>query len=98
MKTSKIADKIIKIMYRDFVETGNIFSCGDEIVSQFPDEPRHIVFSAIKMLGTDGFLNVSYADDEPNNIALNTSAIQQCDENTMLKKGYAFVKEIRSWI
>lgn len=97
MKIVKIADQIIKSMCREFVETGNEFSSGEAIACQFPDEPRHIIFAAVRMLNKDGLLSVSYADDEPNNIALNVSAVRQCEENTMLKKGYNFVKEIRSW-
>ena len=98
MKASKIASKIIKNMYQDFAETGNMFSSGSKIASQFPDEPRHMVLAAIQMLCSDGLLTVSYADNEPYLVALNVSAIQQCDESTMLKRGYDFLKEIRSWL
>lgn len=97
MKTSKIADKIVKAMYRDFVETGNESSTADTFVSMFSDEPAHIVYVAIRMLSADGFLSVSYSDNEPDNLFLNVSSIHECDENTALKKGYSFVKEIRSW-
>ena len=97
MKPSKIADKIVKSMYCDFIKTGNELSTADVFVSMFHDEPPHIVYAAIRMLSADGLLSVSYADNEPYHIALNVSAIQQSDENTLLKKGYSFVKEIRDW-
>lgn len=98
MKTTKIANKIIAFMYRDFMETGNEFSCADKLVSLFPDEPPHLLYAAIRLLDSDGLLSVSYCDDEPSEIALNVQTIRQCDEETMLKKGYDFVKELRSWI
>lgn len=98
MKAKKIADKIVISMYRNFVETGNDDSCAKYFISQFPNEPPHLIYAAIRMLNTDGLLTVSYADDEPDNIVLNVSTIQQCDENTILKKGYDFIKEIRSLI
>ena len=96
MKPSKIADKIIISMYRRFLSSGDEFSHTEKIVQQFPDEPTHQIHAAIRMLSKDDLLSVLFAEDEPTEIALNVSAIQQCDENTLLKKGYEFFKEIRS--
>ena len=91
MKTIKIADKIICFMYRDFIENGNELSCAENLVSHFPNESPHLVHAAIRLLSSDGLLSVLYCDNEPGEIVLNVQAVRQCDENTMLKKGYKFV-------
>lgn len=98
MKMVKIADKIIVSMYRNFVETGDNYSYAGYFIAQFPNEPPHLIYAAIRMLDSEGLLTVSYGDDDPDNMALNVSAIQQCDENTILKKGYNFIKEIQGWL
>ena len=98
MKATKIADKIIKSMYREFLSTGNDSSSINTMIQKFPDVPEHILCMAVKMLGIDGLLSVRYADNKPDQFVLNVLAIQQCDENTILKKGYKFIKEIRSWL
>lgn len=98
MKPTKIADKIVVSMYRDFISSGNTLSNASYFLSQFPDEPESHVYTAIRILGADGLLSVSYADNQPDNIALCVQAIRQCDENTLIKKGYQFLKEIHSWL
>lgn len=80
------------------MSSGNEFSCVDIMIQKFPDVPEHILYAAIRMLGIDGLLSVSNSNNKPDQFALNVSAIQQCDEDTMLKKGYEFIKEIRSWL
>ena len=96
-KVSTIADKIIMSMYKDFLNTGNEFSSGEKIVQQFPDVPETVIYAAIHMLANDGLLTVLDAEGRPTEIGINVTALERCDKNTMLKKGYKFIKEIRSW-
>lgn len=98
MKILKIADQIVSHMYKSFLETGTETTSAESLLLLFPDESRSSVFSAIRILAADKLLSVSYANNEPNDVAINVSAIRQCDENTILKKGYNFLKEIRSWL
>lgn len=98
MKPSKIADKIVVGLYKQFLETGQNFSSAEAVVERFPDEAPYLVHTAISMLNADGLLSVLYANNEPAEIALNVSAIQQCDSKTLLKRGYAFMKELRGWL
>lgn len=98
MKTSKIADKIIVGLYKQYLETGQRFSSAKSIIESFLDEPPHLIYTAISMLDSDELLSVLYADNEPSEIALNVLAIQQCDKNTLIKRGYTFMKELRDWL
>lgn len=97
MKMSQLADKILHDMVKDFIDTGNEFSSGETLLEKFPDEKKHIVFGAVGLLETDGFVTVCYGDDEPNTIGLNMIAVRNCDENSFIKKGYTLLKEVRSW-
>ncbi|MHB1153534.1 MAG: hypothetical protein ACYCWE_21075 [Eubacteriales bacterium] len=95
---SQLADKILHDMVKDFVKTGNEFSSADFFIKQYPNEDKHIVYGAIRLLDNDGFVAVSYGDNEPDEIILNMNAIRKCDEDTFIKKGYILLKEIRSWL
>jgi hypothetical protein len=64
----------------------------------FPKQPVHIVHAAIRKLDHDGLLSVSYGDDKPDNLGLRAASIENHDENTLLKKGYRVLKEIRDWL
>jgi len=98
MKMSQLADKILHDMVKDFIDTGNEFSSGTELLKQYPNEKEHIVFGAIALLESDGFVEVDYSDDAPQEMSLNMEAVRKCDEETFIKKGYALLKEIRSWL
>lgn len=98
MKVAKIADKILISMYKRFIETGERCSCAEKIVSDFPEYSPHLIYAALDMLYLDNFLSVLYANDEPTEISLNVQAMQRCDENTLLKRGYNFLKELRDWL
>ena len=97
MKPSKIADKIITDMYRDFLKTGNVLSNAEKFVNQFSDIYPQLVYAAIRILGAEGLLNVSYSDNNPDELELSIDAIQKFDDETLIKKGYSLLKELRSW-
>lgn len=52
MKPSKIADKIVVGLYKQFLETGQNFSSAEAVVERFPDEAPYLVHTAISMLMT----------------------------------------------
>ncbi|MDR2982736.1 MAG: hypothetical protein LBV12_10875 [Puniceicoccales bacterium] len=97
MKITSIADKIIVRMAKDFVDTGNEYTTLDALCTSFPKYPRHMIIAAINMLRGDQLLTALDSDDEPNDIALLVKAIRHVDENTLMRKGYAFAKEVRQW-
>lgn len=98
MTITKIANKTIVKCVKDFYDSATEIFSAETVLSWFPDTPAHQVYAAIRMLGSEGLLNVSYADNEPYVFSLKLNAIRQCDEETWIKKGYDFVKEVKSWL
>jgi hypothetical protein len=101
MNTSQIADKIVISLYKKYDKTGEALTDGPELAAMFPGEPRQKVYDAIRMLDQEtgeGVLVVSYGDLEPGSIILDAAATRKYDEDTWLKKGYAFAKMIRDLI
>lgn len=50
------------------------------------------------VLDHDGLVSVFIADAIAYITTLHPAAIRDCEENTMLKKGYQYIKEIKSLI
>lgn len=97
MKITSIADKLMRFMARKVVDTGHDYFDLDSLAEEFPSIPRHQIILAIEMLRSDGMLSARYYDDEPSIIKLNVNSIRNKEEDTLVKKGYTFVKEVRQW-
>lgn len=98
MKISKIADKIVGYAVKSLINNGKQTISLNEIITLFPQETENSVILAIKMLGTDGLANVAYFSNKPSHLAISLKAIRNIEEDTFLKKGYNFFKEIRQWL
>ena len=94
MKILKIADKLISHLYKEFLQTGETVYSATECLQIFPKEKPHSVFTAIRLLCTDGYVSVLYGDDEPDTLALEITAIERCESNILMKKGYVIFKEV----
>lgn len=94
MKITKIADKLISHLYKEFLETGETVYSASTCLPLFPKEKPHLIFTAIRLLSTDGYVSVQYGDDEPDTIALEILVIEHCEKNTLLQKGYTIFKEV----
>lgn len=97
MKITAIADKIMTHLVKEVVDTGHDSSSLDALAEEFPDIPRHQLILAVNLLRSDKLLTVHDVDDEPQYLFVNPAAIRLADENTLIKKGYAFLKEVRQW-
>lgn len=95
MKITKIANKIMGYCVKRFYKTKSDLFTADEIVSEFPDIDPEEIYFAIRMLSEEKLLNVQYADNNPNKFQLLMPAVLSSDENTLLKKGYDFIKAVR---
>lgn len=94
MKITKIADKLISHLYKEFLETGETVYSASECLQLFPKEKSHFIFTAIQLLNTDGFVSVQYGDDEPDTLVINLLTVERCETNTLMKKGYVIFKEV----
>ena len=96
MKMVSLSEQILKYMVKEFVSTDTyIFYFGD-IKEKFPGYTDEYLTKAIYLLEHDGFVQVNPADDVAYTSELLPNGIRNCEENTMLKKGYGLLKEIKS--
>lgn len=97
MKIAKAKSIILKNMVRQFYETGKETYNFESIKSFLPEELDHIVKLALSALKSDGFVSILYAENIPYQIFLLSKAVISVDEDTLIKKGYNLVKEIKSF-
>lgn len=97
MKITSIADKLMQYMVKQVVNTGHEYFDLDSLADEFSDIPRHQIILAVRMLESDKLLFTKEYDDEPSIIRINVNAIRKAETDTLLKKGYSFLKEVRQW-
>jgi len=95
VKLDKLANKILSACVKNYYNTGQTSLCAQDIVSWFPDQNVEMIYSAIRLLGRNKRLNVSYADNNPNEIQLLETTIQEYDHDTLLKKSLSAAKIIK---
>ncbi len=96
MKISKLSNKILKKMVKNYIKTGLETLSFEDACSMFPDVPEHLVNSSLTKLNNDNLINVQYADDVAYLSVLNIDGIIYTEENTLIKKGYNTIKEIKN--
>ena len=97
MKTNKISYKIIMFAVQQYEQSGTS-DIADDLFNLFPNESNEKIESAVKMLEHDGLIDVEWADDTVYELSINPEAIRNTDNNSLLKKGYRFLKEIKDWL
>ena len=96
MKMVSLAEQILKYMVKEFASANtDIFSFSD-IKEKFPGYTDEYLTKAIYLLEYDGFVYVSPSDDVAYTSYLLPDGIRNCEENTLLKKGYGLLKEIKT--
>lgn len=98
MKLQKIADKSLKAMVNSYHESERDRFDMDFFLLLFPDETQKHITDALMVLEHDGLVSVFDADTIAYMTTLLPFAIRDCEENTMLRKGYECIKEIKSLI
>lgn len=98
MKLQKIADNALKAMVMSYHESERDRFDMDFFLSLFPEETEKHISDALMVLEHDGLVSVFIADAIAYITTLHPAAIRDCEENTMLKKGYQYIKEIKSLI
>ena len=95
MKLQKMADIALKQMVKSYSSDAKPVFSIDYFLPLFPDETKEHISDALRLLEYDGFISVFGADGSAYTVSLCPSGIRNCEEDTMLKKGYHCFKEIR---
>ena len=98
MKLQKIADLSLKNMIITYHDTNRTRFDMDLFTTLFTEETQDHITNALQVLESDGLVDVFIADTIAYMTTLHPSAIRDFEEDTLLKKGYKCIKEIRSLI
>lgn len=96
MKIIHLSQKLLKYMASEYKNTFAETFDFDILQAQFPDVPRELLNQSLIALRKDGLVDIFFADDIAYTTFLNVDGIREIEENTLLKKGYDLIKEIRS--
>lgn len=96
MKIIKLSEKILKYFVKEYKNNGKDCFLFKEIKSNFNDFSDDFLSKAILSLQKDGFVKVFFADNVAYTINLLPDGIRNCEENTLIKKGYSALKEIKT--
>ena len=98
MKLSELSNKLLRYMAKSYADTHKRCFGLSDFQALYPELDKEFISDALKLLENDGFISMFCADNYPCEIELLPLAIRNAEENTMLKKGYTVLKEIRSWL
>lgn len=96
MKLIKLSEQILKFSVKKYKDTLNDYIDFDWIKEQFPDQPEEYLLKAVGLLVEDGFVYAFECDNTISFINVRPEAIRSIEENTLLRKGYSIIKEIKS--
>lgn len=95
MKLQKMADIALKQMVKSYSSGENPVFSTEYFSPVFPEETKEHISDALRLLEHDGFISVFSADGIAYTVSLCPNGIRNCEEDTMLKRGYHCIKEIR---
>ncbi|RJW38697.1 lactate permease [Clostridiales bacterium TF09-2AC] len=95
MKLQKMADTALKHMVESYSSGVKPVFPIEYFSSIFTGETNEHISDALHLLEHDGFISVFDADGIAYMVSLSPNGIRDCEEDTMIKKGYHCIKEIR---
>lgn len=98
MKLQKLSSQLLKYMVKCFHENGKDCFNYTELANTFPNVKDHELKTSLYNLKNDALVNIDSYDNLPYFIFLKVNAIIKIEEDTLIKKGYEFVKEIKSFL
>ncbi|AIW83122.1 lactate permease [Bacillus mycoides] len=98
MKLINLSEKLLRHMVTVHKKQGVDIFTFEQLKVLHPNETDDFISKAIYTLKNDGFVTVFIAEGRPQRIVLLPNGIINCEENTLLKRGYKTLKEIKSWI
>lgn len=96
MKIVKLSEKVLKYMAREYRNKRKSVFEFDELQKAFPECDNDLLSKSIYLLESDNLVNIFIADNIPYSTELLPNAIQAVEEDTLIKKGYSILKEIRA--
>ncbi len=98
MKLNNLKSEFLKYMVKSYAKNHVRIFTFESFKSLYPELDDDFISDALFALDEDGFVHVFNADDVAYEATLLPNAICSVEEDTLLRKGYSFIKEIRSWI
>ena len=83
-------------MVSEFSSNGQEFFGFEKFKALYPELSDDFISKSLYLLEDEGLVSVSPADDVAYLTSLNASGIKSVEENTLIKKGYTAIKEIKS--
>lgn len=83
-------------MVDDFHKTGNDTFSLSIFFKAFSNIKEFEIVNALYLLHDDGLISISSYDNKPQIIFLSVKSIATLEQDTLIKKGYEFIKEIKS--
>ena len=96
MKIIKISSILLKYMVEDFHNTGNDTFIFSVLSEKFFNFKEYEIINALYLLSDDNLISISSYDNQPSIIFLSVKSISKIEQETLIKKGYDFIKEIKS--
>lgn len=98
MKLASLSEKLLKHMVKEYKSTGKDLFSLEVFKKLCPSETDDYLSKALYLLQSDDLVKVFTAENVADSTVLKPNGIRNADENTLLKKGYLTIKEIKSWI
>lgn len=96
LKLLALSEKILKFLVIRYKETGKELTSFDVIQEEFTDIKEDLLTKALYSLKNDGLITAFGADNGIYTVTILPQAIIEIEEDTLLRKGYTIIKEIRS--
>lgn len=98
MKLSHLSSELLKFMVESYSQNHNSTFSIDAFRDLYPDLDDDFISDALYLLRDDGLVNVLRSDGVADITTILPVAIRDMEEDTFFKKGYKYLKEIRSWL
>lgn len=96
MKMIKLSEKLLKYMVTEYKKQDTYMFSFEKFKTLYPNETDDFISKALYHLEDNCLVSVYSAGDVAYMTTLLPEGITDCEENTLLKKGYTAIKEIKA--
>ena len=98
MKLSHLSSEFLKYMVKSYSGDHKRMFSFNTFKEMHPDLDDEFISDALYLLQNDGLVIVHSADNVAYMTTLLPNAVRDIEEDTFIKKGYLFLKEIKSFL